>query len=69
MINIIDPIVTVEFWSLQKQCDHQLGVLGGGSNLREARVTFRRVMRAYGYVRGANRTWLKAGFAAVMEPR
>lgn len=46
---MIDPIITAEFQGLQKRHDHQLGVLGGASNPREARVMFRRAMLAHGY--------------------
>ena len=65
----LDPIITAEFWALQKRCDQQLGVVGEASNPRENRVTFRRAMQSAGYVRGTGHTWLKPGFAAVVEPR
>ena len=63
-----EDIVTGGFLDeLHKRCDNH-GVVNEYSNLQAARVHFRRVMQARGYRPGGNHTWMKLGFAVVMEP-
>lgn len=63
-----DRIVTESFPALEKRYDLGVGTVGEFSSRQEARVAFTHVMQARGYRLDANRTWLKAGFAAMMEP-
>ena len=61
-----EMIVTENFIELEKW--HRGSAVGEFSSRQQARVTFTHVMQAHGYRLDANRTWLKPGFAAVMEP-
>ena len=69
LVSAAATIVTEEFWELQKLYDMGRGTYIEFANAREARVAFAQTMRTRGYRLNANRVWLKAGFAAVMEPR
>ena len=64
---MIEDIITEVFPELGKPHDAQAGTREY-SNPQAARVHFAHVMRAHGYRPGGNHTWMKAGFAVVMEP-
>lgn len=63
------PILTRDFPELSKLYDMARGTYIEFTNLREARVAFSQAMHIRGYRLDANRTWLKAGCAAVIQPR
>jgi hypothetical protein len=62
-----EDIITETFPELSKHHDSQAGTREYSSP-QAARVYFARIMWLHGYRPGGNHTWLKAGFAAVMEP-
>jgi len=64
-----DTITTSDFPELGKYHATTRGTYPEFANRREARVAFARAMLVRGYRLGANRTWLKARCAAVIEPR
>jgi len=64
-----DTITTEDFPELAKLYDMGRGTYVEFTNLREARAAFSQAMHAHGYRPGAGKTWLKAGRAAVIEPR
>jgi hypothetical protein len=63
-----EDIITETFPELSKRHDAQAGTSDEYANPQAARVHFARVMWLHGHRPGGNRTWLKPGFAAVMEP-
>lgn len=66
-LSTIEDVITESFPELERHHDHQAGT-HEYSNPQAARVHWAQVMRMHGYKPGGNCTWLKIGFAAVMEP-
>lgn len=60
-------ITTETFPELERHHDNQADTREY-SNPQAAHVHFAQVMRARGYSPGGNHTWLKDGFAVIMEP-